>query len=520
MWRLANLYYIVSKGDDEDADGLVVLFKPNRVQRRILAKMWHRNLILKARQLGCTTLIAILWLDTALFSKQPLRCGIIAHEREAAEDIFRSKVLFAYEHLPDMLRQDFPVEKKTATEIQFAHNGSSVRVSTSMRSGTTHRLHVSELGKIAAKYPAKAKEVVAGSIPSVPKSGIVVIESTAEGEDGRFYDMSQASMATAQAGKRLTVRDYRFHFFPWWDEPGYTIDPEGVFLTEAELDYFMRLEARIGHTITPGQRAWYVTTLRIDFSGEAPLMWQEYPSYPEEAFAVSTEGCYYSSQLAKARLDGRIAPMLPIDPMVPVHTFWDLGRSDLTGIWLMQKVGAQYRFIGYYEERGEEYIHFVQYLQNTGFVFARHWLPHDAGHKRQGATPDTNRSPKEMLEDLWPGQRFEIVPRVTQIMTGIQATRSAMASAWIDETRCAQGVKRLANYRKTWDTTRGRWVDDHPVHDDNSNGADAFRQWGQTVDSGETFRSAAPAAAATGTGVATRWKRPKARGRGVSAMSR
>src|SRR3546814_18785208 len=75
-----------------------------------------------------------------------------------------------------------PLARDSANELLFAHNNSSIRVATSMRSGTIHRLHVSEFGKICAKFPDKAHEVVTGSLPAVPLDGIAIIESTAEGQ--------------------------------------------------------------------------------------------------------------------------------------------------------------------------------------------------------------------------------------------------------------------------------------------------------------------------------------------------
>lgn len=498
MWRLSNLYKIVVKGDDDEDDGLVMQFKPNRAQRRLITRLHHRNIILKARQLGFTTLVCILWLDTALFSKTPIRCGIIAQDREAAEAIFRGKVRFAYEQLPDALRERMPLSKATTTELEFGHNGASIRVATSMRSGTIHRLHVSEFGKISAKYPDKAREVVTGSIPAVPKSGVLVIESTAEGQDGHFYAMTMRAKALAEQGSVLTPKDYRFHFFPWWEAPEYTIDPDGVVFTSVNLSYFTEVEGKIGRVLTEGQRAWYVTTLRNDFSDEAPLMWQEYPSFPEEAFQVSTDGCYYAIQLANARKEGRVRPTLPVES-APVNTFWDIGRGDMTCIWLHQRVGPENRFIGYYEASGEDFIHYTTYLQGLGLVFGRHYLPHEADHKRMGETPDTNRSLKEMLENLMPGQRFEVVPRVTNLTAGIQATRAMFGTCWFDEGKCEQGLKRLANYRKKWDKTRGCWSDQHE-HDENSHGADSFRQFGQAADSGEAFMTAIAAARPPGAG--------------------
>ena len=109
-WRVFSgcLYKIMTKGDDPEGDEpqetFVLPFRPNRAQRRFVMRLWNRNLILKARQLGFTTLIAILWLDHALFNADQ-RCGIIAHDREAAEAIFRDKVKFAYNNLPDEIRE-------------------------------------------------------------------------------------------------------------------------------------------------------------------------------------------------------------------------------------------------------------------------------------------------------------------------------------------------------------------------------------------------------------------------------
>ena len=498
LWRLSNLYKIITKADDDD-EGMVVTFKPNRAQRRLIKRLWHRNIILKARQLGFSTLVCILWLDTALFSKEPIRCGIIAQDREAAEALFRGKVKFAYDNLPDWLRERMPLAKATASELEFAHNGSSIRVATSMRSGTIHRLHISEFGKICAKYPDKAREVVTGSIPAVPKSGICIIESTAEGQDGYFYEMTKRAQALAEQGAELTVKDWRFHFYAWWMAPEYTIDPDGVVFTEADLAYFNEVEAKIGRVLTEGQRAWYVTTRRADFADEAPLMWQEYPSFPDEAFQVSTEGCYYAAQLATARKHGRILKTLPVEA-APVNTFWDLGRGDMTAIWCHQRVGPENRWIKYYEASGEDLSHYVQWLQKQGYTFGVHYLPHDAAYKRLGETPDTNLSLKEMLERLMPGQRFEIVPRVSTTAAGIQATRNQFASCWFSEEGCDLGLKRLANYRKQWDKTRGCWKEE-PLHDDNSHGADAFRQFGQVAEAGEKFQTAVASTRSSGSGM-------------------
>lgn len=479
-WRIANLYKIIIKGVDGETS-LVAQFKPNRAQQRFIARLWNRNIILKARQLGFTTLIAIVWLDHALFNANS-RCGIIAQDKEAAEVIFRDKVKFAYDNLPAELKAAMPLARDSATELLFAHNNSSVRVATSMRSGTIHRLHISEFGKICAKYPDKAKEVITGSIPAVPINGITIIESTAEGAEGEFHDMTMRAMALQDQKRPLTERDYRFHFFPWWGEDAYRMGTANVLMTDKDHAYFDAIEASQDTLLDERQRAWYVATRDTDFAGSAERMWQEYPSTPREAFQVSTEGCYYTEQLTQARKRGRILN-IP-DTSVPVNTFWDIGNSDGCAIWFHQLVGMEDRFIGYYEAHGETLKHYVAELQKTGHIWNKHFLPHDAAHKRLS---DTNKSTKQMLMDLGL-TNVVIVPLITDINTGIQATREAFGSAWFDESGCKEGLQRLENYKKRWNATDGRWSNE-PKHDANSEGADAFRQWAQAKSKGLVTKS-------------------------------
>lgn len=479
MWRICSgeLYKITIKGDKPE-DDLVIPFVPNRAQRRFLKNLHYRNIILKARQRGFTTLIAIAWLDHALWVANS-RCGIVAHDREAAEVIFRDKVKFAYDNLPEMFRLAFPLSKDSASELLFTHNNSSVRVATSMRSGTIHRLHVSEFGKICAKYPDKAKEVVTGSIQAVPTSGITVIESTAEGEEGEFYAMSQRAQALSEQQKELTPKDYRFHFFSWWDDsPEYEIDPKDVVITAKDHEYFDSIETSMNTTLTPRQRAWYVATRDADFPENPERMWQEYPSSPKEAFQKSTEGCYYTKQITDVRKTARILRIPKLE--LPVNTFWDIGSSDGCAIWYHQSVGMEDRFIGYYEARGETLAHYVKELRDRGFIFNKHFMPHDADYKK---LTDTNKSVKEMLEDLGI-TNIEIVPRITELNAGIQITRKHFPSAYFDEVDCKDGLIRLENYKRKFNRAMGRYGDDPRKDDGNSEGADAFRQWAQVKEAG------------------------------------
>lgn len=473
-WRLTSgkLYKIMIKGDNGE-ESLIVPFIPNSSQMELLKNLHNRNLILKARQLGFTTLIAIYFLDCALF-RDNVRAGIIAQGEDVAKTIFRDKVKFAYTNLPKPLRDIMPLERDSQSELLLSHNNSSIRVATSMRSGTLQYLHVSEFGKICAKFPERAQEVITGSIPAVPGNGVVFIESTAEGQEGPFYEMSRRAEKLAIADKDLNKKDFRFHFFPWWKESNYRAPVDNATVTDEDHQYFDQIEVSEGCELDDEQRAWWCVTREAEFSGESEKMWQEYPSTSKEAFQKSTEGCYYTVQMTAARKAKRITSV-PYHPGYPVNTFWDIGHGDGTGVWFHQHVGQKHHFIKYIEAWGEPYSYFVSEMQKLGWIWGNHYLPHDGGHVRQGM--NESLSPHEMLVQLGL-KNIEIVPRVGDVSHGIQATRNSLAMCWFDEVECKEGILHLDSYKKTWSTTLGRFTD-KPRHDVHSEGADAFRQFAQ-----------------------------------------
>jgi hypothetical protein len=77
-WRLNNLYTVVNK------KGKAVPFRPNWAQQEFLDGIHTRNLILKARQLGFTTLCCIVYLDDCLFTPN-VEAAVIAHKVDDAK---------------------------------------------------------------------------------------------------------------------------------------------------------------------------------------------------------------------------------------------------------------------------------------------------------------------------------------------------------------------------------------------------------------------------------------------------
>jgi hypothetical protein len=418
--------------------------------------------------MGFTTLIQILMLDACLFNSNT-SAGIVAHNREDAEAFFDDKIKFAYDNLDPDIRAAVPATQDSAKSLTFA-NGSRIRVGTSLRSGTFQYLHVSEFGKTCAQFPAKAKEIVTGAFNAVEAGQFIAVESTAEGQEGAFYDLVMEAKKAAELQRQLTPLDFKLHFFPWWKDPTYTLsndDAAKVVLTAEHERYFEELFDKHGIQLTEGQEAWYVKKLAT----QRDEMKREYPAVVEEAFEASVEGAYLSEQMARVRREGRIC-RVPVE-RVQVDTFWDLGVNDDMVIWFRQKVGPEHRFIDYYSNSGEGLEHYAAVLKKradeSGYVYGRHYLPHDGQHRRLAYKAKTV---EQMLNEIGV-KPTTIVPRIATEKSGIEAARGYIAKCWFDESRCAEGVKCLDNYRKEWDDERGVWKD-RPRHDWASHGYKGF----------------------------------------------
>src|SRR3990167_11249959 len=274
-WRLENLYYVKNEAGEK------VLFKLRWAQRYFLKHLWFLNIILKARQLGFTTVICLYFLDCILFHKNR-SAGIIAHTQEDAENIFRNKIMFAWDNLPDWFKANLAVDTSNAKQLKF-NNGGSIRVATSMRSDTLQYLLITELGTLSLKYPEKAKEVISGSLNTIHKGQMLVIESTAKGQSGKFFDLCMMALRLFRSQKKPTEMDYEFFFFPWFKNDAYQMTNPNVVVTQEMTEYFDKVEMLVGEKIPIEKRRWYVK--KLETQGED--MKSEFPSTPEEAFEAS-----------------------------------------------------------------------------------------------------------------------------------------------------------------------------------------------------------------------------------------
>ena len=445
LWRLNNLYYITDKA------GKQIRFTMTPEQLEYFEGMHTRNIILKARQLGFTTEVCIIQLDAALF--------------ESAK--------YAYDRLPEEIKQANPASNDAAGELVFKKGG-SLYVSTSFRGGTLRYLHVSEFGKICAKFPDKAKEIVTGAFEAVATGCFITIESTAEGKSGYFYDYCNTAEKAHIQGKPLSSLDWKFFFFSWWKNPLYAIPPVEQLPSRLE-EYFSEIKAKHGIDLSEQQKAWYHAkekTLGDD-------MKREYPSIPSEAFEQSIEGAYYARQFRELYKEKRIT-VLPDNSHLPVYTYWDLGIGDSTAIWFVRKVGEEFHILDYYENSGEGLRHYMKVLKSKaeefGYKYAEHWAPHDIDNRELSGD---GKSRKQIAKEGYEidGEKysikFNVAPRLN-VDDGIESVREILPLCAFDSSKCEQGIASLEAYRKAWDDKNGCWRD-KPLHDHTSHGADAFR---------------------------------------------
>jgi hypoxanthine phosphoribosyltransferase len=190
-----------------------------------------------------------------------------------------------------------------------------------------------------------------------------------------------------------------------------------------------------------------------------------YEAEYECSFESSAIGSIYSQSLAKADDEGRVTKV-PYDSTIKVDTYWDLGMRDKTAIWFVQQKGSAIHLIDYFEDSGESLEYYASILNERGYVYDTHYLPHDANVREIG----TGKSRLEIAQSL--GLVTSIVPKMS-IEDGINATRMTLGRCWFDYEKTKEGLDALRQYR--WAVTEKGETKNRPLHDWTSHAADSFR---------------------------------------------
>lgn len=510
-WRLNHLYYILSK------DKGIIRFKMNWAQQQLFKTLHNRNNILKARQLGMSTFTSIFILDMCLHNAN-FQAGIIDKGLDDAKEKLK-KIKLAYQLLknpPDRTIDD-PVEDAEdreniamwgkalietierdgevdpQTERMTFPNRSEIRIGTSLRGGTLNFLHVSEFGWVANNNPVRAQEIESGGFEAVPADGCIVIESTHEGaKTGANYRILKAAMENI--GKHHSAHDFKFFFFPWYNQGEYRIDSSEP-LGETEDDDYFRTLARQGVELDDAQKRWYVKKHKV----LGYRMKTEYPTTPEEAFMGEQDGSIYAKYIAQARAEGRMAVETEADAYKPLYVSWDIGMKDNMCMWLIQpQAYGKFLALDYYSCSGKALPHFLticqQWEREHGQLITLHLLPHDASHR----DPSTGLSFDMRFYEA--GIPAVVIPKTNDVWKGIYAVRDLLKSfsfhvrcslpRVVDGEEITSGVDSLESYRKA--TIGGNGViRETPLHDISSHGADAFRMFAEALSAGYVNRDKA-----------------------------
>jgi len=251
-----------------------------------------------------------------------------------------------------------------------------------------------------------------------------------------------------------------------------------VLVNSEDEDYLGRVESEwaeyaglVGFKLTSGQRWWFAGARRE----LKEKFFQEYPHTPASAFEAVRDGTYYAKlwrikgNVWNAKERGREL----FEPLLEVHTAWDLGRNDMMVIVFFQVHGSELRVVDEYHNTGEPLEHYANVLwdkrRDYGYSYGRHVLPHDA--KVTDLSSDISRAKVLKSYGL---KGLKVLRRTKDVTNDIEQVRNAIGSIWVDAGTCDYILKMFARYTKEWDEVRGTWKD-KPKHDEWSNPADAIR---------------------------------------------
>jgi phage terminase large subunit len=247
--------------------------------------------------------------------------------------------------------------------------------------------------------------------------------------------------------------------------------------------FYQRLTAEQTKVFTPEQlqdELLELQSLHGDDYGKS-LWLQEYFC----SFDAAIPGSIWGDCLDKLQNRGNITDV-PHDPKFPVHTGWDLGRTDATAIWFFQMSGKSIDVIGYHESNFKDIPFYGDLLRGIHrpddssdvralkdrtkkFKYGTHWLPHDARARTLAAG---GKSIQQQMIDQNVG-RIVIAKKLDHV-DGIQGARATFPYCRFDKTYTADGIDVLRNYHYEWDEER-QTFSNQPAHDWSSHGSSAFR---------------------------------------------
>jgi hypothetical protein len=230
-----------------------------------------RVIIIKARQLGISTLVRAFAFWQAYTSRDPINSAVVSNKEKSSFNLLDIDRRF-YQKLPKFLQRKISLESKS--QIQFSANGTNLLAMTAKadsqdRGYTLNLAHLSEFA-----FYSNADTYLASLLASI-NDGQVVIESTPNYYGDALHELIRGS-----------YYDNRWEviFMPWSSFPEYRSD-ELVEPTEEEEELMEK------HSLDIEQISWRrhkIAEMKSEY-----LFRREYPLTIEEAWTL-TDSCYFS----------------------------------------------------------------------------------------------------------------------------------------------------------------------------------------------------------------------------------
>lgn len=212
-----------------DKEGQNVPFKLNAIQKAYVEKSSNRDIILKARQQGFSSIILAAFTADFLL-KENSNSVVVADKADNAMSLLRrvKQYIQAYEKIT---KTKVPLKYNSTYRLENQANGATYTIGTAQeqdfgRSRTITNLHLSE----AAFYP-NLPSLLAGAAQAVVPSGKLIIETTANGfnafktlwddsvlhntayqplffKASDFYDSATLEQKRKELGQRLFNQEY------------------------------------------------------------------------------------------------------------------------------------------------------------------------------------------------------------------------------------------------------------------------------------------------------------------------
>ena len=260
--------------------GCLGYFNLNPAQKAILPLLEteKRLIIVKARQLGISTLVRAWHFYSAYVAKDPHTFAVISHTRDSAEHLAGLDRRF-FENLPAPLQR--PLKVRTQRAIVYKDTGAGVRVYTAGGRGGTRSFAINAAHLSEFAFGIDQAELLAQVLASAGMNGQVIIESTVNQIGDTFHKIVQDSLNGEN--------EWKVVFLPWGIEPKYRME-------KGHFNWSNEERALLDEGMDREQIWW--RRFQISTMGKSKFK-REYPATVEEAFQAAEDFYFDHAQLKK-----------------------------------------------------------------------------------------------------------------------------------------------------------------------------------------------------------------------------